>query len=220
MARVRSLAAAALCLSAMTATAAPPPEEHVRGVVSAVQGDTVTVKAADGRAQRLKLGGDTKVGFATRADLDAISKDAFVGVAATQASDGSLRALEVHVFPESMRGTGEGSHPWDLKPGSTMTNATVAGVEASKAAPPSTMTNAKVSGVAGAAGGKKLELSYAGGKKTVVVAPGTPVVRVEPADRSALAPGQHVFAAGSRQPDGTVRVGRMYVGKDGSVPPM
>ncbi|BDG05136.1 hypothetical protein [Anaeromyxobacter oryzae] len=222
MARFGSVAAAAIGLAALatSASAAGQPEEHVRGVIGAVANDTVTVKGADGRAQKLKLGDETRVSFATRADLGAIAKDEFVGTTAVEGSDGSLRAVEVHVFPQAMRGTGEGHRPWDLKPGSTMTNATVASVEGSKTAPPSTMTNATVSDVAGAAGGKTLTLSYAGGEKKVLVPPGTPVVRIEPADRSALAPGQHVFAAGARQPDGTVLVNRIFVGKDGVVPPM
>jgi hypothetical protein len=217
---VLSIAAAAVWLTAITASAASEQEEHVRGVVGAVENDTLTVKAADGRPQKLKLGDKTRVSFATKADLGAIAKNQFVGTTAVEARDGTLRAVEVHVFPEAMRGAGEGHRPWDLKPGSTMTNATVAGVEASKPGAPSTMTNAKVSDVSGAAGGKRLTLSYPGGEKTVLVPPGTPVVRLEPANRSALAEGQHVFAAGSRQPDGTVLVERMVVGKDGVVPPM
>ncbi len=204
-----------------TAAAAPPPQEaHVRGVVGAVSGDTVTVKANDGRSVRLKLGERTRVATASRADVDAISKDEFIGTTAVKGRDGTLRALEVHVFPESMRGVGEGHRPWDLRPGSTITSATVSGEEESKAGAPSTMTNANVSGVAGTARGKKLSLSYPGGQKSVLVAPGTPVVRLEPADRAAIAPGEHVFAAGPREADGSVDVGRMVVGKDGVVPPM
>ncbi len=211
-------AAAAVATHALAAPA--PQEEHVRGVVEAVAGDTVTVKSADGRSVKLKLDERTRVGTAAPADLDAVAKDAFVGTTAVEARDGTLRALEVHVFPESMRGTGEGHRPWDLRPGSTMTNATVSGAAASGASPPSTMTNAQVSDVAGAAGGKKLTLAYPGGQKVVVVAPGTPVVRLEPADRGALAPGARLFAAGSRQPDGTVVAARIWVGKGGAAPPM
>ena len=100
-----------------------------------------------------------------------------------------------------------------------MTNAMVSGAEAAKAKG-SSMTNATVSSVEGAAGGKKLELTYKDGKKTVVVPPGTPVVRIEAGDRSAIQAGQSVFAAGARQADGSVSVDRMYVGKEGVVPPM
>jgi len=212
--------ALALCLPVAAAAAPPPAEEHVRGVIGAVAGDTVTVKSAQGMAQKLKLAEGTRVSLATRADLAAIAKDEFIGTTAVEAKDGTLRAYEVHVFPEAMRGAGEGHRPWDLKPGSTMTNATVSAMGSSKPGAPSTMTNANVSGVSAAPEGMRLTLSYPGGEKTVVVPPGTPVVRLEPADRSALAAGQHVFAAGARQPDGTVLVGRMVVGKDGVVPPM
>jgi len=218
MARYGAVAVA--LLSVAGGASAATQEEHVRGTVSGVQGDVVTVKDADGRARDLQLGEKTRVSTASRADLGAISKDAFVGTTAVEAKDGTLRAVEVHVFPEAMRGAGEGHRPWDLEPGSTMTNAKVSGMEAAKGGASSTMTNAKVSDVSGAQGGKKLTLTYAGGEKTVVVPPGTPVVRLEPADRSALAPGAHVFAAGARQPDGTVAVDRMVVGKDGVVPPM
>lgn len=220
MTRSSSMAVVVVCLAAITASAASEQEAHVRGVLGAVADDTLTVKAADGRPQQLKLGDKARVSVATKADLGAIAKGAYVGTTAFEARDGSLRAFEVHVFPEAMRGAGEGHRPWDLKPGSTMTNAIVAGAEAMKPSAPSTMTNAKVSDVSGTPGGKKLTLSYAGGEKTVLVPPGTPVVRLEPADRAALVVGRHVFAAGARQPDGTVLVERMVVGKDGVVPPM
>ena len=131
-----------------------------------------------------------------------------------QQSDGTLRAVEVHVFPDSMRGTGEGHRPWDLQPGSTMTNATVAkvdetGGEAQSGGTGSTMTNATVAKVDDSGGARKLSLKYKGGEKTVVVPPGTPVVRIEPGDRSKLVPGAHVFAIASRQPDGTLVAERL-----------
>lgn len=214
--RALALAGAVAALSGRVSAAQ---EEHVRGVVGAVSGDTVTVKGPDGKPQQLKLGEKTRVSLATRADLSALAQDAYVGTTAVEARDGTLRAVEVHVFPEAMRGAGEGHRPWDLKPKSSMTNAKVSGVEGAGGGS-STMTNAKVSGVGGASGGKRLTLTYAGGEKTVLVPPGTPVVRLEPSSREALAPGQHVFAAGARQADGSVAVDRMVAGKDGVVPPM
>lgn len=218
-ARVLRWTVAAAALVAAIAGSAAEGERHVRGVVSDVAGDTLTVKTQDGRAQKLKLEPKSRVSYATRADVGAIGKGAYVGTTAVQAKDGTLRAVEVHVFPEEARGTGEGHRPWDLKPRSSMTNATVAGAEDGSGAQ-STMTNANVSDVSGASGGKRLELSYAGGKQTVIVSPGTPVVRVEAADRAAITKGAHVFAAGAPQSDGTVLVERIFVGKDGVVPPM
>jgi hypothetical protein len=216
--------AVSFAVAALAAAAgAQQPEQHVRGIVASVSGDRVVVKSPDGRAQTtLQLADKTFVAFAAKTDLNAIRKDAFIGTAAVPGPDGTLRALEVHVFPESARGTGEGSRPWDLKPGSSMTNAMVSGVQsdAGKGSAGSSMTNATVSGAESAAGGKKLELTFKGEKKTVVVSPRTPVVALEPADRSAIQAGAHVFAVGPRQPDGSVAAGRVYVGKNGVVPPM
>jgi len=230
MPRVRSAVSLAVLALAAAAAAQQPPapgaapkEEHVRGTVAAVQGDSVTVTTPDGRPQTLRLAERTRVSTAKKADLDAVRKDGYVGVTAVEAPGGVLRALEVHVFPESARGAGEGHRPWDLKPGSTMTNAMVSSAEAAKGkgtSSGSSMTNATVSDVAGAAGGKRLELTYPGGKQTVIVPPGVPIVSLEPADRSAIASGERVFAAGSRQPDGSIAVDRMVVGKNGVKPPM
>lgn len=217
-----ALAALAVAAAAQQPAAPAPPEEHVRGVIASVAGDTVTVKSPDGRAQTtLKVSDAARVSLASKGSLDAIRKDGFVGVTAVEGQGGTLRALEVHVFPEAMRGAGEGHRPWDLKPGSSMTNAMVSGVEGAKGgASGSTMTNATVSSAEGASGGKKLELTYKDGKKTVVVPPNVPVVVLEKADRSALKPGERVFAAGQKEADGTVIVQRMVVGKNGVVPPM
>jgi hypothetical protein len=136
--------------------------------------------------------------------------------------DGTLRALEVHVFPEAMRGTGEGHRPWDLRPGSTATNATVSSVDAPQGGgqPPSSMTNATVAEAGEGGGGRRLVLRYPQGEKTVVVPPGTPIVKLVPADRSRIVPGAHLFAVASRQPDGSLVAERVTVGKDGVVPPM
>jgi hypothetical protein len=142
-----------------------------------------------------------RVNLVGKADMGSIEDGAFVGTTAVPESDGTLRAVEVHVFADSMRGTGEGHRAWDLQPGSTMTNATVAKVDES-------------------GGARKLSLKYKDGEKTVVVPPGTPVVKIEPADRSKLVPGAHLFAIVSRQPVGTPLAERLNVGKDGLVPPM
>ncbi len=222
MRRHLPLLAFAVLFAAATAAAekTASPEEHVRGTIASVSGDTVVVKAADGRSQKLVLAEGTRVSTASRADLGAIAQGEFIGTTAVEAKDGTLRAVEVHLFPEAMRGAGEGHRPWDLKPGSSMTNATVSSMGAASGGAPSTMTNANVSGMSAAGGGKKLVLTYPGGEKTVLVPPGTMVVRLEPADRSVVAPGAHVFAAGPKQADGSVAVGRMVVGKDGVIPPM
>ena len=118
----------------------------------------------------------------------------------TQA-DGSQRAIEVHTFPESMRGTGEGHYDWDLKPQSKMTNAnveqTVAGVD-----------------------GQMLSVKYKGGEKKILVTPGTAIVTYVTGDRSDLKPGTKIFVAAKKQSDGTLQAPRITYGKDGLTPPM
>jgi hypothetical protein len=113
---------------------------------------------------------------------------------------GTLRALEVHVMPESMRGVGEGHRPFDLQPQSTMTNGTVGTVTGNS--------------------DRTLTISYAGGEKTVAVAANTPVVTYEPGSPALLVPGAHIILFGNQAPDGKVTATRISVGKDGLVPPM
>jgi hypothetical protein len=211
------MARAAFVLASLLAGAAGaqpagarPAQEHVRGDVVTVRGDTLTIKKNTGETLALILAPDARVSVADRAELSDVHEGAFIGTTALPEPDGSLRAVEVHLFPESMRGTGEGHRPWDRQPGSTMTNATVA---------PSTSlsrTNATVADVEG----RSLRLTYPGGEKTVLVPHGTTVVKLEPSDRSRLVPGAHVFVIASRQPDGRLRAERLTVGKGGVVPPM
>jgi len=190
--------------------------EHVRGDIVAIDGNTVTVKSRGGETLKLQLADDVRVSVAEKAELADVRDGAFIGTTAVAQPDGTLRAIEVHLFPESMRGTGEGHRPWDLRPGSTMTNATVTGVGAAGGKSPSTMTNATVAKVAG----RKLTLKYKDGEKAVVLPPDVTVVKLEPADRSQLKPGVHLFAIASRQPDGTFRAERLTIGRNGVVPPM
>jgi hypothetical protein len=206
---------AALLAGAALAQGSPAPE-HVRGEITAVEGDTVTVKSTGGKTVKLKLADDARVAVAEKGSMSDVKDGAFIGTTAVPQSDGTLRAVEVHVFPDSMRGTGEGHRPWDLRPGSTMTNATVSKMDASGGKSPSTMTNATV---AKSAGGK-LTLKYKDGEKTVVVPSNAKIVKLEPGDRSQLKAGVHLFAIASHQPDGTLRAERLTVGKNGLTPPM
>ena len=135
------------------------------------------------------------------AELSSIQKGSFVGTAALPRPDGSLEALEVLVFPEAMRGTGEGHYPWDLQPGSTMTNATVAEV----AAAPQAHT---------------LRLRYKDGEKTVHVPAGVPIVTLKPAtDRSLLVPGANMVVTAEMR-EGKPTALRALVGRSGFKPPM
>ena len=130
-----------------------------------------------------------------------IAQGTFVGTATLPQRDGTQRALEVVVFPESARGSGEGHYPWDLAPGSMMTNATVAEV-------------------VGLDQARRMTLKYPGGEQVVVVPPKAPIVTFEPGSREMLGPGAHVFLVATAEPDGTLKASGVAVGKDGLVPPM
>src|SRR3954469_4930139 len=155
-------------------SSAQPSPEHVRGEIVAFDGNTVTVKSHEGKSLKLKLADDVRVAVAVKGDMADVRDGAFIGTTAVPQSDGTLRAIEVHIFADSMRGTGEGHRPWDLRPGSTMTNATVSKVDSSAGKSPSTMTNATVSKVAG----RTLTLKYKDGEKTVVIPSNATVVKL------------------------------------------
>ena len=147
----------------------------------------------------------------------------FLGTTAVPQPNGTLVATEVHVFPESMRGTGEGHRPFDGPPGSTMTNATVTnmtGAAARSTKPQSTMTNATVATVADADHTRRMTLKYKDGEKVIVVPDDVPVVMVEPGDRSLLVPGAHIIVVATKAADGTMSADRVSVGKNGLIPPI
>jgi hypothetical protein len=209
-----------LCFALFAAAgAARSADEKIAGDVVKLDGSTLEVKATDGRVVPVRLADNTRLSGRSPADLTKVTQGAFVGTAAVPQPDGTLLAREVHIFPESMRGTGEGHRPMDAEPGSTMTNATVASVGANRAGEKSTMTNATVAQVSSAHGGRKMTLTYKGGEKTVIVPEKAPVVMVEPADRTALVPGAHVIAYGTPQADGTLAAQRVSIGMKGIVPP-
>ncbi len=175
--------------------------ERIRGDVLRLDANILQVKTRAGEALTVKLADNFAVSAIVRRDLAAVVPGAFVGTATMPNPDGTLRALEVLVFPEAARGSGEGHYPWDLQPGSMMTNATVSDVVAVDAA-------------------RRMTLRYKDGEKVVVVPPDAPIVSFEPGDRAMLVPGAHVILGAARQPDGTLTASRISVGKDGLVPPM
>jgi hypothetical protein len=195
--------------------------QRIRGDVVAVHGKDLDVRNGAGQTVTVRMADNLRVSARAAASLDSVAAGAFIGTTAIEQPDGTLKASEVHIFPESMRGTGEGHRPMDTEPGSTMTNATVTSVAAApKPAVRSTMTNATVSNVAAAGSARKLTLQYKGGEKTVVVGDGVPVVMVEAGDPSMLVPGTHVVVTAAKQLDGTLTTDRISVGKNGIVPPI
>ena len=137
----------------------------------------------------------------TKAAIGDIKSGTFIGCAAVPQPDGTLKALEVTVFPASMNGTGEGSYAWDLTPTSTMTNGTVSGVVVSN--------------------GRVMTVNYQGGEKKIYVPRDVPIVRLQPEnDHSLLKPGAHVLVMPAKAADGMLSAGRINVGENGTVPPM
>ena len=195
--------AVALAVAAGTAALAQDtPPVRVRGEITAVDGDLLTITARDGSTVQVRLAPEHRVTAVMPAKLEAVEPGTFVGTAAVPQPDARLRALELVIFPEAMRGTGEGHYPWDLAPESSMTNATVA----------ATVSEAK---------GEALTLTYPDGEQTIVVPPEAPIVTLAPGDDGLLRPGNHVFIGrASAQPDGTLSAESVAVGRDGLVPPM
>ena len=209
--------AAAVALSFLAAGGAAAAPAKVAGVIATVSGDSIVVSAADGHRDNVLVDARTRVSVRTPADHAILRDNAYIGVTATPQADGSLLASEVHVFAESMRGTGEGHHMMNGPPGTTMTNATV---KAIKAPAKSSMTNATVAVASHADGARRLTLRYPGGSQTIVVPDDVPVVTVASGDRSALAAGAHVIVNGERGTNGVIAAARISVGANGSVPPI
>jgi hypothetical protein len=179
----------------------PPTPSRVRGTIEGVEGDVLSVKSRSGEDVKLHMTGDMRVVGITKISLSDIKVGSFIGTTTVPGPDGSQNAVEVHVFPEDMRGTGEGSRPYDLRPNSTMTNATV---------DQSVVGN----------DGHTLLIKYKDGEKKVVVSAETPVVTYVPADKADLKAGAKVIAFMKKLPDGSFETNRVSVGRDGLTPPM
>ena len=179
----------------------PPTPSRVRGTIEAVDGDALLVRSRGGEEVKLHMAGDLRVVGIAKISLSDIQVGSFIGTTTVPGADGGASAIEVHVFPENMRGTGEGSRPFDLRPNSTMTNATVA---------------EKVVGNEG----HVLTVKYRDAEKKVTVSPDTPVVTYVPAEKSDLKAGAKVIAAMKHLSDGSFETNRVSVGRDGLTPPM
>jgi len=178
-----------------------PVPTRVRGTIETVDGDTMQVKSRSGEEVKLHIASDLRVAGITKVSLADIKTGSFIGATTVPGPDGGQNAVEVHVFPESMRGTGEGSRPYDLKPNSSMTNATVA---------ESVVSN----------DGHTLLIKYKDGEKKVFVSADTPVVTYVPGEKSDLKGGAKIIAFVKQLPDGSLEANRVSVGRDGLTPPM
>jgi len=200
---VRPLVAGAMLAASFLAAAAqqPPTPTRVRGTIEKVDGDVVAVKSRSGEDVKLHMTSDIRLVGIIKISLADIKVGSFIGTTTVPGPDGRQDAVEVHVFPENMRGTGEGSRPYDLKPNSTMTNATVA---------------EQVAGTEC----QSLLIKYKDGEKKVTVSSDTPVVTYVPADKSDLKTGAKIIAFVKQLPDGSFETNRISVGRDGLTPPM
>ena len=199
LARSLGLIGFAAILAAPLAWAQEPPPVRVRGTIERVEGPSYVIKARDGAELKLTVADKPSIAALVKATLSDIKPGSFVGVTSMPQPDGSLSALEVHIFPEAMRGTGEGHYSWDLRPQSMMTNANVEQVGAT-------------------VDGRTLTLKYKDGERKIFVPANTPIVIYEVGDRTDLKPGAPVFIVAVKQPDGTLEGRAWRVGRNGAAP--
>lgn len=190
---MRRLALLLLLVAATAAIAQAP--TRVRGTITALDGDILSVKSREGKDLRIHLASGIGVTTAKTTTLDAL-KGKYVGVTAIS-KDGKMTALEVHVIPPQAK---PGHFPWDLQPGSTM-------------------TNANLDGIAQASGGNEITLSYQGGSQKILVPPGTPLVAFDPGSRADLKVGEYIWTMAQQGADGKIATQRISVSKDGVKPP-
>jgi len=196
------VAVAMVAASVFGAIAQQAPTVRVRGTIESIDGPMLMIKSRDGADLKVRLSDNYAVAGIAEAKLSEIKPGSYIGVSATPEPDGTQKALAVHIFPEAQRGVAEGFRPWDLRPKSTMTNATVANT---------------VAGV----DGEKILVKYKGGEKQVVVPPGTPIVTFVSAEKSEVKPGARIIIFGAtRKDDGTLETGLIAVGLGGITPPM
>jgi hypothetical protein len=192
-----------VCAIVVAPVWAQAPADRLAGDVVALDGNTLRLQLNTGRALAVTLSDDARISGRALAEPAAIAPGAYVGATAVAQSDGTLLASEVHIFPASMRGTGEGHRPMPSAPGSTMTNGSVATVAA----------------VVNNGSARTMTLKYRGGEKIVTVPAGIPIVMIEAADRALLVPGAHVVVYVRHRPDESLVANRVSVGLRGFVPP-
>lgn len=196
-------------LLALPAAAQAPPQQgvpdgtrtRIRGTVEKLDGQMLAVKARDGQQVTIALAPDFTVQGVAKRSLSDIKAGDYVASTSVKGTDGKMHAVEIHIFPEAMRGVAEGQQPWDLVPDGVMTNATVSGVTA-------------------APQGHVLKVTFKGGEAEVIVGPDVPIVTYVPGDPGLLKPGAAIFTTAQKKPDGSLTAARITAEKDGVKPPM
>ena len=200
----RSLVASLAVVSvlASSAWAQQPQTVRIRGTIESVDGKTLSIKTREGTDVKVNVTDDLSVIGIAKTSLSEIKQGSYIGVSAMPQPDGSQKAIAVHIFMDSQRGAGEGFRPWDLRPNSTMTNATVAQTVAS-------------------VDGQVIEVKYKDGEKKVVVPPDAAIVAFAAGDKAEVKPGAKIIIFGAKKlDDGSLETNRIGVGRDGIAPPM
>jgi hypothetical protein len=179
---------------------------RLRAQIEKVEGNVLSIKGRDGTPMKVEMSGDYRVAAMVKASLPDLTNDLYIGVTSMPQADGSLKAIAIHIFQANQRGAGEGHRPWDLTPGSLMTNAAI---------------ETKVA----ATDGQMLTVKYKQGDKVddkkVLVTPQTSIVRYVPGDKAELKPGVHIIiGAATKKADGSFEAQALNYGRDGIVPPM
>jgi hypothetical protein len=197
-----ALAVTSFALFCLASPASAQETVRIRGTIERVEGPVYVVKNRDGAEVKLTVTDNPLFVAIVKSTMADIKPGMFVGSTGMPQPDGSQKAIEVHIFPESMRGTGEGHYDWDLKPQTKM-------------------TNANVEQTVGGVDGQMLSVKYKDGEKKLLVTPETAVVTYVTGDKSDLKPGTKIFVgAAKKQADGTLQTPRITYGKDGLMPPM
>jgi hypothetical protein len=191
----------ALLFAASMAAAQQPQMVRLRGAIESVDSQTLAVKARDGTVMTMKLPEGLQVRGLEKKSIADVKQGVFIGITAMPLPDGSQKAVEIHIFPEAMRGTGEGHRPWDLMPNSTM-------------------TNGNIDSAVAAVDGQELVLKYKDGEKKFIIPANVDVVMFVPGTVADLKPGEKVFVAAKKLPDGTLEPQFITVGHNGVNPPM
>ena len=195
-------ALAAFAVLGTIALAQQAPTVRIRGTIEAVDGPLLAIKTREGNDVKVKMTDNVAVFAVVKTELSQIKEGSYIGVTAMPEPDGVQKAIAVHIFPENQRGAAEGFRPWDLRPNSTMTNATVAET---------------VKGT----DGQNILVKYKDGEKRVVVPPDTPIVTFVASEKSEVKPGAKIIIFGAaKKEDGSLEAARVNVGRDGLAPPM
>ena len=193
---------AAITVLASSASAQLAPTVRIRGTIETVDGNVLGIKTREGTDVKVRMTDNVAVFGVAKTELSEIKPGSYIGVSAMPEPDGTQKAIAVHLFPENQRGVAEGFRPWDARPNSTMTNATVAET---------------VKGT----DGQNILVKYKDGEKKVVVPPETPIVAFVASDKSEVKPGAKLIIFGAaKKDDGSLEANRVNVGRDGITPPM